>query len=52
MRGYIHVRLEVIFDSAVSYSGLMTVLLYALVLLTRTAIFFVAHQLPALFLTR
>jgi hypothetical protein len=49
MQGYSSVRLEVICDSAVSYSGLMTVLLYALILLTRTAIFFVAHRLPVFF---
>jgi hypothetical protein len=43
MQGYSHVRVEVIFDSAVSCTGLMAVLLYALILLTRTAIFFFAH---------
>jgi hypothetical protein len=43
MQGYSRVRLEVIFDSAVSYSGLMAVLLNALILLTRTTVFFVAH---------
>ena len=49
MQGYSHVRLEVIFDSVVACSGLMAVLLYAVILLTRTAIFFVAHRLPAFF---
>jgi len=49
MQGYSRVRLEVIFESAVSYSGLMAVLLYAFILLTRTAIFVVAHRLPTFF---
>jgi len=49
MQRYSHVRLEVIFDSAVSCSGLMAVLLYAVILLTRTATFFVAHRLQAFF---
>jgi cell division protein FtsL len=49
MQIYSRERLEVIFDSAVSRSGLMAVLLYVLILLTRTAIFFVAHRLSAFF---
>jgi len=49
MQGYSCVRLKVIFVSAVSYSGLMVVLLYALILLTRTTVFFVARRLSALF---
>ena len=49
VQGYSHVSLEDNFDSAVSCSVLMAVLLYALILLTRTANFVVAHRHPAFF---